>query len=407
VTADADRKSRFMARSASRRNPAAAVVVTGCFAQRALDSGEVVEGATLLVPNALKMDTARLLMDRFPHLLESRAIRPSPGRTLAVFPLASHDYAPTGAVGRTERTAAHSRTRATLKIQDGCRHYCAFCSIPYTRPAMASRPFAEIVAEARHLADEGATEIVVTGVCVGAYGLETGGAGLADVLRAVAAVPGIMRVRLSSVQPVEVTEPVIRAVRDTPGIAPHLHLSLQSGDDTVLRLMGRPYTTAFYEYLVGRLREAAPEIGITTDIIVGFPGETRDLFENSLAFARRMQFAKIHAFRYSARPQTAAARLRDDVSHEEKERRHAELSAAGTAGQRAFAQMQVGRVADVLVEGRGRQDDWLSGYTGNYVRVHFPAPRSLRGSMVPVTLTSVLPEGECIGRFCAQEKENG
>ncbi|MBV9848057.1 MAG: tRNA (N(6)-L-threonylcarbamoyladenosine(37)-C(2))-methylthiotransferase MtaB [Armatimonadetes bacterium] len=450
VTGAADRKSRHLARKAARQSPGARVVLTGCFAQTALDTGEAVEGATLLVPNAQKMRAAAHVLSAFPDLIQyssspaSEAAGPHPGAsrppspirmgdgpvTTALMPLdewhsavvSGPSPAEPGEGGRgtsrggglpvavfpedlispaslAERPQALHRTRGTLKVQDGCTYFCAFCSIPYTRATLASRAFADVVAEARQMAEQGIKEVVVTGVCVGAYGPETGsgGARLAEVLLAVADIPGIARVRLSSVQPVEVPDEIIRAMATHPHIAPHLHLSLQSGDDTMLRAMNRPYDTRFFAEHVARLRAAIPRIGLTTDLIVGFPGETRALFENTLAFAARIGFARTHVFRYSPRPRTAAAERTDDVPPEEKECRHRELSDVCLASQRAFAAAELGQTAPVLVEGRGRGAGWLSGYTGNYIRVQFEAPPTLRGEIVPVTLTDITPDGDALG----------
>ncbi len=398
VTADADRKSRQVARRAARQKDGAKVVLTGCFAQMALDTGEAVDGAALLVPNSEKMRTAAHTLAAFPDLIQyssSPASTPL-GSTLAVFP----EAAPGGLISPESLVArpAH-RTRATLKIQDGCTYFCGFCSIPYTRNIMASRPFADVLAEAKQMAAAGAKEVVVTGVCVGAYGPDTGsgGAVLTDVLAQVADIPGIERVRLSSVQPVEIPDDLIAAMAAHPSIAPHLHLSLQSGDDTILKAMNRPYDTAFFAEIAGKLRAVMPRIGLTTDLIVGYPGETRELFENTLAFAERMQFARTHVFRYSPRQRTRAEKLQDDVPHEEKERRHRELSAVCVASQEAFAAGDLGQTVDVLVEAKGAQDGWLSGYTGNYVRVQFAAPATLRGQIAPVMLTNILPGGDAFG----------
>ncbi len=413
VTGDADRKSRHMARKAARQKDGAKVVLTGCFAQMALDTGEAVDGATLLVPNSEKMRTASHLLSQFPDLVQYSGspasascagvlAPPELGTGGAFFP----ESAPGGLIDPQslldrlgERPHALHRTRATLKIQDGCRYFCAFCSIPFTRNTMASRPLEDVLAEARQMADQGAKEIVVTGVCVGAYGPETGsgGARLTDVLVQVADIPGVERVRLSSVQPVEIPDDLIDALATHPNIAPHLHLSLQSGDDTVLAGMNRPYDTQFFAEIVEKLRKRTPRIGLTTDLIVGFPGETRALFENTLAFARRMRFARTHVFRYSPRQRTAAADRRDDVPYDEKERRHRELTALCVASQREFAREDVGQTVDVLVEAKGAKDGWLSGYTGNYVRIQFAAPSHFRGRIVPVHLTDALPEGDAFG----------
>ena len=438
VTADADRKSRQTARRAARQKEGAKVVLTGCFAQMALDTGEAVDGAALLVPNEEKMRTATHVLAAFPDLMqyssspaygppatwtEPDRVReePYPGVTGgpgATAPyslsrkgaggLGSHNHgkalfpeaAPGGLIPLDSLTTRIAqRTRATLKIQDGCQYFCGFCSIPYTRSVMASRPFADVLTEARQMAAAGAKEIVVTGVCVGAYAPQTGsgGADLTDVLIAVADIPGIERVRLSSVQPVEIPDKLIDAMAAHPNIAPHLHLSLQSGDDTILHAMSRPYDTSFFAEIAGKLRSVMPRIGLTTDLIVGYPGETGELFENTLAFARRMQFARTHVFRYSPRQRTAAEQLLDDVPFAEKERRHRELSAVCVATQEEFAAGDLGRIVSVLVEAKGAQDGWLSGYTGNYVRVQFAAPASLRGRIVPVLLSDILTGGDAFG----------
>lgn len=292
------------------------------------------------------------------------------------------------------------RTRATLKVQDGCTHYCAFCSIPYTRNTMASRTLAAVVEEARLLAAQGAREVVVTGVCVGAY--EDGEHHLADLLAAVAQVNGIERVRLSSIQPIETDETLIETIASYPAICPHLHLSLQSGDDSVLKAMQRPYDTAYYRDLIARLRQRIPGIAITTDIIVGFPGETEAMFENTLRFAQEMAFARTHVFRYSPRQRTyAAEQYRDDVVHDEKERRHRALSAVCLNSQLEFAAGHIGQIVEVLVEGRGLREGWVCGYTPTYVRVHFPASRTLIGQIAPVRVAEVMDSGDALGETAA------
>ena len=416
VTADADKKSRHTARKAARQNPDAKVVLTGCFAQLALDTGEAVDGATLLVPNAEKMRAAAHVLRAFPDLFQYSSspatcqVEPSDsspsrfgrgaeerggvgfGAGVAVFP-------ESGLISLDARPASVHRTRATLKIQDGCRYFCSFCSIPYTRSTMASRPLADILDEARRMAELGAREVVVTGVCVGAYGPETGsgGARLVDVLTSVADIDGIDRVRLSSVQPVEIPDEIIDAMASHPNIAPHLHLSLQSGDDTILAAMNRPYDTGYFADKVDRLRARIPEIGLTTDLIVGFPGETEELFENTARFAERMRFARTHVFRYSPRQRTSAAELIDDVPFDVKERRHRELTAVCTRSQKEFAAQSIGKNVEVLVEAKGAREGWLSGYTGNYVRVNFAADQVERGRIVPVRVTDLLPEGDAVG----------
>lgn len=264
---------------------------------------------------------------------------------------------------------------------------------------MASRGLEALVEEARMVANNGVREVVVTGICVGAY--RDGDRTLPDLLRAVADLPGSERVRLSSIQPIEVDDRLIDAVASHPNICPHLHLSLQSGSDGVLAAMRRPYDTAFYRGIVAKLRTRVPSIAITTDIIVGFPGETDADFETSAAFAREMAFARIHVFRYSPRKRTfAAENLRDDVSAEQKDARHAALSAIGAQTQADFARKLVGQTVDVLVERGGRGDGYRVGYTSSYVRVNFTCGNEIApGQIVPVRISEIDDSGDCIGRI--------
>lgn len=370
VTQAADKKSRYLARRAQRNNPAAVVALTGCHTQQVIDDGGWVEGATVLIPNDKKMDAFSIVMTQCPDL----AMMSSSPATLP--PRAK-------------------RTRATLKIQDGCEHFCGFCQIPYTRKVLMSRPFDEVIEEARLFGISGCKEVVVTGVCVGAYGPSSGSQGpvLADVLRHVSEQPGIERVRLSSIQPIEVTDDIVDAYASSTRLCPHLHLSCQSGDDTILRAMNRPYTTAFYEALVDKLRSRIPDVAITTDLIVGYPGETEAMHQNTLQFAQRIGFQKTHVFRYSPRPRTKGADLVDDVDDETKKRRHAELQAMVDASNRAFAANYIGREMPVLLENSEGSSGILTGYTTNYIRVTATAPKTFIGNVVNVGLSALTNDG--------------
>jgi len=377
VTESADRKSRYLARKAARTNPGALVVMTGCHSQQVLDAGGSIEGAGLLVPNHEKMAVLR-------HALAARPDLDMPSSSPATLPPRPH------------------RTRATLKVQDGCEHHCGFCQIPLTRKVMDSRPWEEIVDEARALGRAGTREVVVTGVCVGAYGPSTGSGGpdLARLLPLIADQPGIDRVRLSSIQPIEVTDALVDVFARHPRVCPHLHLSCQSGDDTVLRAMRRPYDTAMFRALVERLRRDVPGIAITTDLIVGYPGETDAQHASTVAFARDIAFQRTHVFRYSTRPRTHAATLVDDVPDDVKRARHAELQAVVDASHREFVAARIGRTMDVLVEGGEGGPGMVAGHTVDYVKVRFSGERHWVGRIVPVRLLA--PDGdealgECVG----------
>jgi threonylcarbamoyladenosine tRNA methylthiotransferase MtaB len=381
VTAAADKKSRYLARKASRTNPNAIVVMTGCHSQQVLDHGEWVEGATLLIDNEDKMRVYEKVIEHAPEVL-------------------SYSSSPATVLPARER-----RTRATLKVQDGCTHFCGFCQIPYTRKVKVSRPWQEILAEAEGLAAMGTREIIVTGVCVGAYDEATGSGGpdLAELLLKVADVPGIARVRLSSIQPIEVSDALIAAFASHPNLCPHLHLSCQSGDDTILAAMNRPYDATFYKDLVQKLRTAVPDVAITTDLIVGYPGETEALHQSTLAFAREVAFQKTHCFRYSPRDKTYAATLKDDVSDDDKKRRHAELQAVVDETNRAFTERYQGQTVQVLVE--HPEGGTLTGFTPNYIKVKFAGPLALYGALVPVRLDTIEADGSATGMLALPEAE--
>ncbi len=386
VTASADKKSRYLARKASRTNPDALVVMTGCHSQQVLDAGGWVEGATLLVDNDDKLAVFTKVIEARPEIL-------SYSSSLA---MASGSALP----------AREKRTRQTLKVQDGCTHFCGFCQIPYTRKTKLSRPWQDVLAEAERFASEGTREIVVTGVCVGAYDEATGSGGpdLAELLLKVADIPGISRVRLSSIQPIEISDSLIEAFASHPNLCPHLHLSCQSGDDTILKAMNRPYDTNFFEKLVLKLRNKISDLAITTDLIVGYPGETETMHENTLNFARRVSFQKTHVFRYSPRDKTYASTLDDNVTDETKKRRHAELQAVVEETNREFTQKYIGETLSVLVEGR-HGEGLASGHTPQYLSVHFPAPHGLHGAIVPIRLDSVKPDGSALGTLLMAEKD--
>lgn len=420
VTQAAERKSRQIVRKIARQNPGAIVVMTGCYGEMARIKGEAIEEASLIVPNHQKMDTLAYVLRAFPHL--------------------AHDL-PTSPPEQIVRNHAIRRTRATIKVQDGCNVFCAFCSIPYTRPYMLSRPLDQVIAEAERYAAEGYREIVVTGVLVGAYGQDgfqpqPGHAlprlhaphargpypDLPALLLRLAQVPGIERVRLSSIEPTQVTDRLIDAFASEPRLCPHLHIPLQSGDTAVLRAMNRPYDQQFYLERCRIARERIPDLAITTDIMVGFPGENRAAFENTCAVVREVGFARAHLFRYSPRPNTPAATMGDQVPEAEKEERSHALAELCRQTQQQFIRRFLGRTLSVLVEGRtdripeenaGAPDSTtrastrthpvalpsqapaalLTGYTGNYIRVQFTGGSHLIGRIAPVHLVEPTSDG--------------
>lgn len=351
VTQVSDRKSRAILARAHRLNPAAPIVAVGCYAQVAPEAVAALEGVSLVVGT----DGRRGVVGLVEAALAGRDI---PKNTVR----------PYGAVCAFESLSAvaDDRTRATLKIQDGCRNFCAYCAIPLARGPIRSRPLAEIQSELARLVEEGYREVVLTGIHLASWGLDSGEGDLCDVLRAAAA-SGIGRIRLGSLEPGFCNERFAETVAALPAVCPQFHLSLQSGSDMVLRRMRRRYDTAGYARAVGLLRQARPGCAITTDVIAGFVGETEAEHAASRAFLERMAFARIHVFPYSRRRGTAADAMPGHLPRAVREARAAELLALGNRLEAAFVAGMVGREAEVLVECDGE------GYTENYVRTRVPA----------------------------------
>ena len=385
VTHLGERKSRQMVRRAIRLNPGAIIAVTGCFAQIAPADVAAIEGVDVVLGTR---DRDRIVE----YVEEARRDKHS---VLAVSDIMEQrefeDIPLQGAPGRT---------RAFLKIQDGCDNYCSYCIIPYARGHLRSRSLASIARETLHLAEEGFREIVLTGINLGAYGRELGGSTLSDAVRTVLKEPRIVRVRLSSTESLEVSEDLIGLMEEDPRMCPHLHLPLQAGDDSILTAMRRPYTTAEYAELLERLRSRVPDLAVTTDIIVGFPGETRECFEKALEFVARMEFAKIHVFPYSRRTGTPAAAFTQQVDEAEKKQRVAALLAVGERSSEKYRQHFIGRMMPVLIE--HAEDGAIEGLTPNYQRVTLEGGSTStplkENELVEMELTSLTRDG-FIGRL--------
>ena len=384
VTQAAERKSRQMVRRLARQNPDGIVVMTGCYGEMARIKGESVEEATLTVPNPEKLKTLEHVLRAFPDL-ERRLT--DDGRRIT-------DSAPERLNARTPERPSR-RTRATVKVQDGCNVFCSFCSIPYTRKVMVSRPESEIVAEVEKMADQGYREIVITGVLVGDYGPDSGSEGpdLAKILLRLARIPGIERVRLSSIEPTQVTDSLLNAFAEEPRLCNHLHIPLQSGDTQILRAMNRPYDQDFYLRLCESAYRKLPDLAVTSDIMVGFPREGRAEFESTIHVARTVGFARAHLFRYSPRPGTPAADMPDQVTDEEKQSRSEELAAVCRETQQRYIARYLGKRLNVLVEGKEKDGGLLSGYTENYIKAIFTGGSHLIGTVTAVQLLEPTSDG--------------
>ncbi len=276
---------------------------------------------------------------------------------------------------------------AFLSIQEGCDKFCTFCVVPYTRGAEYSRPVGDVLAEARALAERGVREITLLGQNVNAFH-GVGGEGFADLLTQLASIEGIERLRYTTSHPVEMTDELIALHGQEPKLMPYLHLPIQSGSDRILKAMNRKHDCALYLDIIARLRSARPDIALSTDFIVGFPGESESEFEATLQLAREVKFASAFSFKYSSRPGTPAAAMMAQVDEEAKGVRLARLQALLAEQQRAFNAAQVGRVLPVLVTGPGRRPGQAHGRSPYLQAVHFDAPSAKPGEIVPVSILS-------------------
>lgn len=380
VTAESDRKTRQLCRKYRRLYPTAAIVLIGCMAQAFPEEAEALDCADVILGNR---DAALVLSRTEAYLSDGM-------RRVEVEPHNGNERFNTPGIARFEE-----RTRAFMKIEDGCQRYCTYCIIPTARGIVRSRPVPDIREEAARLSSAGYREIVLVGINLSAYGKDTGER-LCDAVSAVCGVEGIDRVRLGSLEPDQITDGDLARLAAEEKFCPQFHLSLQSGCDATLKRMNRHYDTAFYTDLVTRIRRFFPNPGITTDIMVGFPGESEADFLASAEYVQEIGFARSHVFAYSRREGTRAAAMPRQVSKKEKARRAAVMAAAAGEAARRFHEKQIGRRVEVLFEQFA--DGLLSGYSENYTCVLVPGDKTLCGRICPVEITGVLADG-CSGRL--------
>ena len=381
VTAESDRKSRQMARRLIQKNPSACVIVTGCSAQAHPQSFAAIPGVDAVVGNRQKCRVAEIAQD----LLAGLAKPASP-----IVEVPALEGAPFEPMSITR----FARARAYVKIQDGCESRCAYCAIPAARGPVRSKPMADVIAEVTALTEGGCREIVLTGIETGAWGRDLGSLRLQDLLVEIDRIPGIGRIRLGSLDPTVMTRDFVDKIRDLSSLAPHFHLSMQSGCSATLARMRRKYNAGQAEAAMERVREAIPGVQFTTDMIVGFPGETTEEFAESAAFARRAGFLHIHVFPYSKRDGTPAATMADQIPEEIKHERVAILSRISeeSCGAILDALLESPRPLTVLPETRG--DGFVMGHTPDFLEV-----RILTDTPLPACACTVLPchrEGEIL-----------
>ena len=382
VTARAELSDRQAIRRARRASPGARVVVTGCWAQTNPADVARLGGVDLVVGNADK--------PRLPDLVATLLDTERGAPRVEVGDIAAARIEPPAGLGRVE-----GRSRAFVKIQDGCQHRCAFCIVPFARGASRSLPGEVIEEEVRRLVAMGHPEVVLTGVDLGHWGADlTPRSSLAALLWRLVQVPGLRWLRLSSMLPAYFSEAVLEVLTSAPAIAPHFHVPLQSGSDRILRRMRRPYTVAMYRRVVERLAAAIPGVGLGADAIVGFPGETDADFDATLDLVDALPFSYLHVFPYSERRGTEAAGWPERLATRTLAARAGRLRHAAATRGLVFRAGLVGRVEDVLVlQTRDRVTGDLTGLTGNFVEVTFPGPDRLIRRLARVRVLAAGPGG--------------
>lgn len=385
VTAESDRKTRQQLNKFRRENPDAVIILTGCMVQALGEKCGEITGADIIVGNT---DIGNIVPLAEDFLLTKK-------QTVKVHPHQRDELFNTPTISQFAE-----RTRAYMKIEDGCERYCTYCIIPYARGFIRSKPLSVIKAEAENLAKNGYLEIVLVGINLSAYG-KGENINLCDAVETVCAVGGIKRVRLGSLEPDHISDEMLSRFQKCEKFCPQFHLSLQSGCDRVLKRMNRHYDTAFYEDLVTRIRAIFPDAAISTDIMVGFPGETEQNFEESVAFLKKIGFAKTHVFAYSRRANTPADRMPEQIPNAVKTDRSRKMISAATDCERKFLSSLIGKTESVLFE--NHDQDYSYGYTKNYARVRVECDPSLDGKIKQVTIISSQDE-ICDGKIITEAK---
>lgn len=376
VTNTGQRKSRQTIHRAIRKNPNALIVVTGCYPQTAAEEVKAIAGVDMIIGNQDRAQIVQLVEERLAHRQTD---------TLD----AVHKLTASTAFEEMAAGDITDKTRAFLKIQEGCNQFCTYCIIPYARGPLRSRSLESIRTETQRLISAGFKEIVLIGIHLGCYGKENpNGPTLYDAVKTVLEVPGVQRLRLGSLESVEVEPRLLTLMQEDARFCRHLHLPLQSGCDKTLQAMHRPYTTAKFQTLLADIKTKVPDIAITTDVIVGFPGETEADFETTCKFAESCGFSKMHIFPFSVRKGTPAEKFAGAVTEAVKKERADILGRIDETMHKAFLQAMVGQTAEVLFE-QPAGEDYFEGLTGNYQRVFVKSGgRNFSGEILPVKITA-------------------
>ena len=394
VTNIADRKSRQMLHRARKMNPDAVVVAAGCYVQAQNTRENTDPCIDIVLGNNHKKDLIKVLEE-----YEAKKAAQKESADAAEKSDVQKNIQDIEEIGQTKEyeklhlTKPGEHTRAYIKVQDGCNQFCTYCIIPYVRGRVRSRTVEDVLDEVRTLAGNGYQEVVLTGIHLSSYGIDfDGNRHLLSLIQAVHQVEGIRRIRLGSLEPGIITDEFARALSDLPKMCPHFHLSLQSGCDDTLKRMNRRYTSEEYYEKCCILRRYFDNPALTTDVIVGFPGETEEEFQKSRDFVDKVNFYETHIFKYSRREGTRAAAMENQVSEQEKARRSAVLIELGEKKRKAYEQSFLGKEVEVLVEeeavieGRPMQ----TGHTKEYIRIAFEGDKSLKNTIVKVRVDNDL-----------------
>lgn len=378
VTGLSSRKSRQAIRRARQLNGKAVVAAVGCYPQTAKQEVEAMPEVDIIAGTADRLKIPEYVK----AFLEGR------GRISAVENvMKNHTFEDL----KIEKYK--DRTRAFLKIQEGCSQYCSYCIIPYARGPIRSRPYDEVTGEVRRLVEAGFKEVVLTGIHIASYGKDLGSLRLPDLIRGVNEIEGLERIRIGSVEPTLITEEFARSAAQMEKLCPHFHISLQSGCDETLKRMNRRYTTSEYKKAVELLREHMPDVSITTDVMVGFPGETDEEFEQTCEFLEEIKFAKMHVFKFSPREGTPAAKYEGQIDGSVKEARSRKVIRLSDRYGLLFNSKFTGRLMPVLYEHELKDDPGVyEGLTANYIRVLTKGNPSMTGNILQTRLTKAEAE---------------
>ncbi|PUU89912.1 MAG: MiaB family RNA modification protein [Halanaerobium sp.] len=385
VTNEAARKTRQIARRAKRRSPDSLVAIVGCYTQAFPDEVSEIEEIDFVMGSNNKGK----ILDKAEEMLAGRDVDAEIKKYKEL-----KDYE------KLNLKRLSNTTRANVKIEDGCNQFCSYCIIPYARGPVRSRKKEDVVAEIRKLSQQGVKEIILTGTHLGAYGSENGDSkALTELMQSLSEIESLKRVRLSSIEGTEIDQGMMDLIADEDIFCPHLHLPLQSGSDQILDAMQRPYTVAEFKETVAELRKRIPDLALTTDVIVGFPGETEETFAQTVEVVKEINFAKVHVFPYSAREGTPAAEM-DQLNGNIVTEYSRKLRLINEALMLDYQKEFLGEKREVLIEEvRDHQTDLLTGYTDNYLKVLVDGPDELKNELVEVRLEESFDSHHILGKI--------